>query len=115
MIIMLSGGYPKEEAIKQLEDNGFENAERIVDKWGEPIKSSKANKPIKSSLSDFFPVSEEDAENLNELAKTFTSKSDLRSVLEDYFHIYDDLAEMSVQEFDSYLADYFNSETHPED
>lgn len=111
MITMLLGGYPKEEAIKQLEENGFENAEMIIDKWGAPVKSSA----IKSSLSDYFPVSGEEAEDLNALADTFTSKSDLRSVLEDYFHIYDDLAEMSVQEFDSYLADYFNSETHPED
>ena len=112
MIIILSGGYPKEEAIKQLKESGFENAEMIVDKWGTPVQSSRT---IKSSLSDYFPVSEEEADDLNDLANTFTSKSDLRSVLEDYFHIYDDLAEMSVQEFDSYLADYFNSETHPED
>ena len=64
---------------------------------------------LKSSLSDFFPVSEEEAESLNELAETFPNRSELRSVLEDYFHIYDDYAEFTVQEFDTYLAEYFNS------
>ena len=99
------GKITKDEAIKGLTDNGYENAEDILRKWKDPIKSSF----IKSSLSEFFPVSEEEGEELDELAKTFPDKSELRSVLEDYFHLYDDYATMDVQEFDRYLADYFNS------
>lgn len=64
---------------------------------------------VKSSLSEYFPVSEQEAKDIDELAETFTDKSELRSVLEDYFHIYDDYAEMTVEDFDKYLADYFNS------
>lgn len=99
------GKITRKEAIENLKDNGYDNAEDIVGRWGEPVKSSF----IKSSLSEFFPVSEEEGEELDELANTFTDKSELRSVLEDYFHLYDDYATMSVQEFDQYLADYFNS------
>ena len=73
------------------------------------VIDSSNGKFLKSSLSDFFPVSEEEAESLNELAETFPNRSELRSVLEDYFHIYDDYAEFTVQEFDTYLAEYFNS------
>lgn len=102
------GKISKEEAIKNLTDNGYENAEDILKKWKEPIQSARKSF-IKSSLSEFFPVSEEEGEELDELAKTFTDKSELRSVLEDYFHIYDDYAVMSVQDFDRYLADYFDS------
>ena len=64
---------------------------------------------VKSSLSEHFPVSEQEAKDIDELAETFTDKSELRSVLEDYFHIYDDYAEMTVEDFDTYLAEYFNS------
>lgn len=64
---------------------------------------------VKSSLSEYFPVSKQEAMDIDELAETFTDKSELRSVLEDYFHIYDDYAEMTVEDFDKYLADYFNS------
>ena len=51
---------------------------------------------VRSSLSEYFSVSEEEAKDIDELAETFTDKSELRSVLEDYFHIYDDYAEMTV-------------------
>lgn len=64
---------------------------------------------VRSSLSEYFPVSEEEAKDIDELAETFTDKSELRSVLEDYFHIYDDYAEMTVEDFDKYLADYFKT------
>lgn len=64
---------------------------------------------LKSSLSEFFPVSEKEARDLDELAETFTDRSELRAVLEDYFHIYDDYAALTVNEFDGYLADYFDS------
>lgn len=73
------------------------------------ITASVNRKPIKSSLSDYFPVSQEEAKEINRMEKTFTSRSELRSVLEDYFHIYDDYAKMSVQDFDSYLAEYFKN------
>lgn len=73
------------------------------------ITASVNRKPIKSSLSDYFPVSQEEAKEIDRMEKTFTSRSELRSVLEDYFHIYDDYAKMSVQDFDSYLAEYFKN------
>lgn len=104
------GKITRDEAIKNLEADGFDNAADIVGKWEAPLCSSKK---IKSSLSEHFPVSEEEAKDIDELAMTFTDKSELRSVLEDYFHIYDDYASMSVQEFDQYLADYFENDTNP--
>lgn len=104
------GKITRDEAIKNLEDDGFDNAAEIVGKWGNPVCSSKN---IKSSLSEHFPVSGEEAEELDELAMAFTDKGELRSVLEDYFHIYDDYATMSVQEFDRCLADYFENGTNP--
>jgi len=73
------------------------------------ITASMNRRPIKSSLSDYFPVSKEEAKEIDRMEKTFTSRSELRSVLEDYFHIYDDYAKMSVQDFDSYLAEYFKN------
>lgn len=104
------GKITKDEAIKNLEADGFDNAADIVGKWGKPVCSSKS---IKSSLSDFFPVSTEEAAEIDELAETFPDKSELRSVLEDYFHIYDDYSAMSVQEFDQHLAEYFENDTNP--
>ena len=107
------GQIKEDEAITQLtkQGKGKRDAKKILEKWKENgvVKSSHRRKPIKSSLGDYFPVSAEEAEDLNELARTFPDKSELRSVLEGYFHIYDDYAQMSVQEFDSYLADYFGS------
>ena len=92
------------EVIENLKESGMNSkrAKELVKKWKPSV--------IKSALSDFFPVSEEQAADINELAETFVDKSELRNVLEDYFHIYDDYAEMSVQDFDRYLADYFDSE-----
>ncbi len=63
---------------------------------------------IKSSLSDYFPVSGSQAEELEDKISQFDNKSDIRTTLEDYFHIYDDYAEMSVEEFDNALDGYFN-------
>lgn len=103
------------DAIKKLmNENGFTKVEAksLLDKWRpDVIKQSFNDKPlVKSSLSEYFPVSEEEAEELDSIAETFgDDRSELRSVLEDYFHIYDDYAEMTVQEFDSYLADYFRN------
>lgn len=57
-----------------------------------------------------FPISEEEARDLDELKKTFPDKSELRAVLEDYFHIYDDNASMEPQKFDMYFADFINDE-----
>lgn len=59
---------------------------------------------------DAFPVSEEEARDIDELRETFPDDSEFRSVLEDYFHIYDDNSEMSVQEFDTYIKDYLDAE-----
>ena len=61
-----------------------------------------------------FPVSEEEAEDIDKLRDTFPDKADLRAVLEDYFHIYDDYAKMSAQEFDMYFEDYMEDYNEPE-
>ena len=92
------------EVIENLKESGMNSkrAKELVKKWKPSV--------LKSALSDFFPVSEEQGADIDELAETFEDKSELRNVLEDYFHIYDDYAEMSVQDFDRYLADYFDSE-----
>lgn len=50
---------------------------------------------------------------MDELEKTFPDKSDLRNALEGYFHIYDDKAAFTVEEFNNYLADYFSSSEYP--
>lgn len=64
--------------------------------------------------SEAFSISEEQAEELEELKDTFKDKSDLRAALEDYFHIHDDFAEMSEDEFDEgfqkFTQDVKNSE-----
>lgn len=57
-----------------------------------------------------FPISEEEARDLDELKTTFPDKSELRAVLEDYFHIYDDNASMEPQKFDMYFADFVSDE-----
>lgn len=52
---------------------------------------------------DCFPVLESDerkAEEVEEMRDIFKDKADLRAALESYFHIYDDFAEMSEDEFD---------------
>ena len=69
------------------------------------IKSSR--RPIKSSVSDYFPVEGMDADKLEDIVKQYDNKSDIRTALEDYFHIYDDYAEMSVEEFEQALDGYF--------
>lgn len=78
---------------------GKRKAEDLIDKWKPEV--------IKSSLSDYFPVDESQAEELEDKISQFDTKSDIRTVLEDYFHIYDDYAEMSVEEFDNALDEYF--------
>ena len=91
--------------MNQLKELGLNktSAERIIDKWRPSV--------IRQSLSQFFPVSEEDGEEIDELEKKFTDRSELRSVLEDYFHLYDDYAKMEVDEFNQCLADYFENKT----
>lgn len=52
------------------------------------------------SAIECFPIGREEADDVDELKDAFPWKKDLRAVLESYFHIYDDFAEMSVAEFD---------------
>lgn len=94
----------EDETISTLKEHGYNTrkAKELVKRWEPNV--------IKSSLSDYFPVSTEEGWELDELEETFgKDKSELRSVLEDYFHLYDDYSSMSVQEFDQHLADYFQS------
>lgn len=58
---------------------------------------------------DTFPVTDEQADDIEELRKTFEDNADLRAALEDYFHIYDDFAEMSEDEFNESFEKYVDS------
>ena len=55
---------------------------------------------------DIFNITEEQAADVDELKATFENKADLRAALEDYFHVYDDIAEMSEDDFDKAFAEY---------
>lgn len=102
-------------------DKLSEDYEFIIDPKTE---LSNSRRPIKSSVSDYFPVEGVDAEKLEDIVKQYDNKSDIRTALEDFFHIYDDYAEMSVEEFESSLDGYFQEmgdgmyepeESHTED
>ena len=66
------------------------------------------------SAIECFPISEEDARDVDELRETFPDNADLRAALEDYFDIYNDYAQMSVQEFDTYFQDYISNSINRE-
>jgi len=55
---------------------------------------------------DIFNITEEQAADVDELKATFENKADLRAALEDYFHVYDDFAEMSEDDFDKAFTEY---------
>lgn len=55
---------------------------------------------------DIFNITEEQADDVDELKATFENKADLRAALEDYFHVYDDFAEMSEDDFDKAFTEY---------
>lgn len=58
------------------------------------------------NASECFGVDESDGNKIDEFARTFTNKSELRSVLANYFHIYDDLAEMDEDDFNKAFEEY---------
>ena len=55
---------------------------------------------------DIFNITEEQAADVDELKATFENKADLRAALEDYFHVYDDFAEMSEDDFNKAFTEY---------
>lgn len=58
---------------------------------------------------DCFPVLESDerkAEEVEEMREIFKDKADLRAALESYFHIYDDFAEMTEEEFEKGFSEF---------
>jgi len=59
---------------------------------------------------DIFPVSEEEGNEIDHYKEIFPYVQDLRAALEEYFHIYDDFAVMSPEEFDSYFGEYVKDE-----
>lgn len=61
------------------------------------------------SAVECFPISEEEGKDIDELRNAFPNKSDLRAVLEDYFHIYDDWAKITPVEFDTYFKEFIGS------
>jgi hypothetical protein len=116
----------EEEAFKAYKDNNLGKTDgKVIYEIDDARNSEKKNdkdsgyyelqvsnrKPIKSNLSDFFPVSEEEAKDIDELSDTFPDRSELRSVLEDYFHIYDDFRTLDVDDFDRCLSEYYESIT----
>ena len=90
-----------------------EKAGMLVDKWRDSVIKNSMT-VIKSSAADCFGVDEQRGKEIDELAVKYDNKSDLRSALEGYFHIYDDYAEMSVEEFEQSLDEYFNEEDESE-
>ena len=89
-------------------DDFFE-AETYKDK-GYEVKTIKSSRSlIKSAAIDCFPVSEEEAQDIEDLHEAFPTKSEFRTVLEDYFHIYDDYADMPVEEFDKCFEHYYET------
>ena len=60
---------------------------------------------------DIFHITEDQALDVDDLKETFKDKADLRAALEDYFHIYDDYAEMSEDDFDKAFEKYTDNET----
>ncbi len=86
---------------------GKRKADALIDKWKPAV--------IKSSLSDYFPINGSQAKELEDKISQFNNKSDIRTTLEDYFHIYDDYAEMSVEDFDNALDKYFNESSDESD
>ncbi len=73
------------------------------------IESSKKFVKSAKSAMDCFPVSEEEAKDIDNLKETFENKADLRAVLEDYFHVYDDWAEITPTEFDKCFKEFIGS------
>ena len=55
---------------------------------------------------DIFNVSDEQADEIDQLRDTFEDNADFRAALESYFHIYDDFAEMSEDEFNNAFEEY---------
>ena len=84
------------------EENGFVSFELIEDPdknpFEKPVRSSKIGSS--KAIDAFEGIDEDEAEDIDSLKRTFTNRSDLKAVLEDYFHIYDDLAEMDEDEFE---------------
>lgn len=112
----------EEEAFKAYKDNNLGKTDgKVIYEIDDARNSERKNtndgyeelqvSSIKSSLSDYFPVSEEEAKDIDELSETFPDRSELRSVLEDYFHIYDDFRSLDVDDFDRCLAEYFDNVT----
>lgn len=60
---------------------------------------------------DIFHISEDQAFDVDNFKETFKDKADLRATLEDYFHIYDDYAEMSEDDFDKAFEEYAGKES----
>ena len=61
-------------------------------------------------IKDIFHVTDEEGDDILELRKTFEDDSDFRAALEDYFHIYDDFAEMSEDEFNDSFKEFVSNE-----
>lgn len=94
-----------EEQIREYsEENNVISFERERQMFDKPLKSNLI-KSEKSAI-ECFPISEEEAQDVDELRDTFRDVRDLRAALEDYFNIYNDYAEMSADEFNACFADY---------
>lgn len=70
---------------------------------------------IVMNTKDIFHITEDQALDVDDLKETFKDKADLRAALEDYFHIYDDYAEMSEDDFDKAFEKYTGDETDDEE
>lgn len=68
---------------------------------------------------DIFHITEDQALDVDDLKETFEDKADLRAALEGYFHIYDDYAEMSEDDFgkafEKYTGEELDRDKEPEE
>lgn len=68
-----------------------------------------------SIAADCFDVSDDVGDEIDEFRGLFPNKEDLRVVLEDYFNIYNDWAEMSPSEFDAKFKKYMDKDFKDDD
>ena len=95
-----------EKARVYAEENNVVSFERIDEDKNPFEKQLRSSRVIKSSAFDYFPINEAEAEDVDNLKKMFPNVNDLRAALEDYFHIYDDYAAMSEEEFNKSFEEF---------
>ena len=66
------------------------------------------------NAAEIFNVSDKEGDEIDDLRKSFEDNADFRAALEDYFHIYDDFAKMSEDEFNECFEEYISENDESE-